>query len=237
MTYLELCRRMMLECAIAGTMTTVVGQTGEYLLVTTYINQGWQDLQNERQNWDWMRSSQLLGGGVSFETVSGQAEYPLGTGPGTVGVAADDFASWVKRSFRDQTTTTGVSDQIFLDWISYDAWRNSYAFGAEQTVTTRPVAIAVGPNNSICVGPYPTGAYTLTGDYIRAPAVMALDADTPTDLPLQFQIAIVWRAMWYYGMYDNAPEVVARADRSYRQTVRQLANLRVPMITAGRTLA
>ena len=34
--------------------------------------------------------------------------------PGTVGVAANAFGSWVKRSFRDQTTTTGVNDQIFL---------------------------------------------------------------------------------------------------------------------------
>lgn len=237
MTYLQLCQRMILECAISGTMTTVVAQTGEFQRVATWIAQGWQDLQNERQNWDWLRSSQLLGGGVSFETIAGQAEYQLGTGPGTVGVEADAFASWIKRSFRDQTTTSGVQDQIFLDWISYDNWRNSYAYGAEQTVETRPVAIAVGPNNSICVGPYPTSAYTLTGDYIRAPSVMATDDDEPEFLPLQFQIAIVWRAMWYYGMYESATEVVSRADRSYRQTVRQLANLRVPMITPGRTLA
>lgn len=237
MNFLQLCQRTILECAVSGSMTTVVSQTGEFQRIVTWVAQGWQDLQNERQNWDWMRSSQLLGGGVSFATIAGQAEYPLGTGAGTVGVAADDFASWVKRSFRDQTTTSGVQDQIFLGWISYDAWRNSYAFGAEQTVTTRPVAIAVGPNNSICVGPYPTSAYTLTGDYIRAPAIMTVSTDTPTNLPLQFQIAIVWRAMWYYGMYENAPEVVARADRSYRQTVRLLANLRVPMITAGRALA
>lgn len=227
----------MLECAVSGTMTSVTGQSGEFQRIVTWVSQGWQDLQNERQNWDWMRSSQLLGGGVSFQTVAGQAEYQLGTGAGTVGVAADDFASWVKQSFRDQTTTVGVNDQIFLAWISYDAWRNAYSYGAQQTVTTRPVAIAVGPNNSICVGPWPTSTYTLTGDYWRAPDVMSGNSDTPTDLPIQFQIAIVWRAMWYYGMYMNAPEVVARADRSYRQTVRQLANLRIPMITAGRALA
>lgn len=227
----------MLECAVSGTMTTVINQTGEFQRIVTWVAQGFQDLQNERQNWDWMRSSQLLGGGVSFQTIAGQAEYQLGTGPGTVGVDQDSFASWVKQSFRDQTTTSGVQDQYFLGWISYDKWRNSYAFGAQQTITTRPVVIAVGPNNSICVGPYPTSTYTLTGDYIRAPAIMAADADTPLDLPLQFQIAIVWRACWYYGIYENAPDVMTKGDTRYRQTVRQLANLRVPMITAGRTLA
>lgn len=237
MTYLELCQRMILECAISGTMTTVENVTGEFLRVKTWVAQGWQDLQNEKSNWDWLRSSQLLGGGVSFETVAGQAEYQLGTGPGTVGVAADAFASWVKRSFRDQTTTTGVQDQIFLDWISYDAWRNAYAYGAEQTITTRPVAIAIGPNNSICVGPYPTSAYTLTGDYIRAPSIMTTNTDEPLYLPLQFQTAIVWRAMWYYGMYENAPEVVNRGDMLYKRMIRQLQNLRLPMVTPGRTLA
>ena len=99
------------------------------------------------------------------------------------------------------------------------------------------VAIAVGPNNSICVGPWPTAAYTLTGDYWMAPGIMANDSDTPTNLPLQFQIAIVWRALWYYGTYEAAPEVVQRADKRYRQTLRQLGNLRGGMVNAGRALA
>lgn len=237
-TYLQLCNRMILEAAISGgPMTSVVDQTGEFLRVTTWVQQGYQDLQNERFNWEYLRSSQLLGEGVSFATVAGQAEYPLGTGPGTVGVAASDFASWVPRSFRDQTTTSGVQDQFPLAWISYDAWRDGYAMGAMQTVETRPVAIAVGPNNSICVGPYPTSTYTLTGDFYLSPRILAGNDDEPTVIPVQFQIAIVWRALWYYGMYENAPEVVARGDRSYRQTMRQLANLRGGMVTPGRALA
>lgn len=237
-TYLQLCNRLIIEAAISGgPMMTVVNQTGEFQRVTTWVQQGWQDLQNERTNWEFMRSSQLLGAGVSFQTVSGQAEYQLGTGAGTVGVAADSFASWVPRSFRDQTTTSGVQDQIPLAWISYDAWRDGYSMGAQQTVTTRPVAIAVGPNNSICVGPWPTSTYTLTGDYWMAPGIMATDSDTPTNLPLQFQIAIVWRALWYYGTYEAAPEVVQRADKRYRQTLRQLGNLRGGMVNAGRALA
>lgn len=73
MTYLELCQRMILECAISGTMTTTVNQTGEFLRVTTWVNQAWIDIQTERQTWDFMRSSQLNSGGVSFATVAGQA--------------------------------------------------------------------------------------------------------------------------------------------------------------------
>lgn len=238
-TYLALCNRLILEAAISGgPMTSVVSQTGEFQRVTTWIQQGYEDLQNERVNWGYLRSSQLLGAGVSFVTVSGQAVYPLGTGAGTVGVLAANFGSWVPRSFRDQTTTNGVMDQIPLAWISYDAWRDGYSMGAMQTVTTRPVAIAVGPNNSICVGPWPTATYTLTGDYYTAPlATLLTNTDEPSNIPVQFQIAIVWRALWYYGMYEAAPEVVSRAEMRYRQTMRQLGNLRGGMITAGRALA
>lgn len=218
-------------------MTTVVGQTGEFQRVTVWINRAYREMQTARFNWDFLRSSQLEGGGVSFVTVAGQPIYPLGTGPGTVGVTANGFGSWVKSSFRDQTTTSGVSDQYMLEWISYDAWRDAYSFGAQQTVETRPIAIAVSPENAICVGPWPTSAYTLTGDYWKAPLQMTTDTDTPSNIPEEFQMAIVYKAMVYYGQYDAAPEVVTRGKEGYRTLTRQLGNLRIPMITAGRTLA
>ncbi len=238
MTYLELCQRMILECAISGAMTTTVDQTGEFLRVTTWINQAWIDIQTERQTWSFMRSSQLNGGGVSFATVAGQAIYPLGTVAGTVGVAETDFDSWIPRTFRDQTTTVGVSDQIPLAWISYDAWRDGYSMGAQQTVTTRPVAIAVGPENEICVGPWPTATYTLTGDYYRAPALMAADGDVPLNLPAQYQMMIVWRAVRdAYGQYEAAIEVYNRGKMNYRKMDRSFGNRRGGIISAGRALA
>lgn len=218
-------------------MTSVVNQTGEFQRVTTWINQSYTEMQTQFFNWDFLRSSQLEGGGVSFQTIAGQPIYELGTGPGTVGVAADSFGSWVKGSFRDQTTTSGVSDQYMLEWISYDAWRDAYSFGAQQTVETRPVVIAVSPENAICVGPWPTSAYTLTGDYWAAPTVLAANTDEPSNIQVQWQMAIVYQAMIYYGMYESAPDVVARGERGYRKLTRQFANLRIPMISAGRTLA
>ncbi len=244
MNYLQLCQRMILECAISGTMSTVVDQTGEMQRVTTWISQAATDIQGDRTNWDFMRSSYLLRSvtqpnlGVSFATVSGQAVYPLGTGAGTVGVAADDFDSWIPQSFRNNTTGSGFQDEIMLAWVSYDAWRDGYAFGAERSVTTRNVAIAVGPNREICLGPFPTNLYTITGDYMRGAATLAADADIPSWLPTQWHMAIVYRAMRdAYGEYEAAPEVLSRATKGYRRMSRQFGNRRGGMITAGRTLA
>lgn len=237
-TYLDLCNLMIMDCAISGgPMTEVEDQTGEFQRVTVWINRAYRELQTARFNWDFLRSSQLEGGGVSFQTIAGQPIYPLGTGPGTVGVTRNGFGSWVKQSFRDQTTTSGVSDQYMLEIISYDAWRDAYSFGAQQTVQTRPVAIAISPENAICVGPWPTSAYTLTGDYFMAPVQLETNDDEPINIPEEWQMAIVYKAMIYYGQYDSAPEVVTRGREGYRTLTRQLGNLRVPMVSAGRTLA
>lgn len=182
MTRLELVQRLAQEAGIeAPTATT--SQTGESLRLVNWIDQAWSEVQSKRQDWRWMRASNILGSGVSFTTTSGTSYYTLGTGPGTVGVAADNFTAWVKDSFRNYTTTVGFTNEIFMDPIHFDEWRNSYMYGAMRNVRTRPVAVAIGPNNEVCVGPPPTSDYTITGDYYMAPSAMASDSATPTGLP------------------------------------------------------
>ena len=78
MDLLDLVNRLALECAVSGApYSTVVGATGEQARLVTWIQQGYQDLQNELPTWMFLRSSTFLtggaGSGVSFATVAGQA--------------------------------------------------------------------------------------------------------------------------------------------------------------------
>ncbi len=245
MNFLKIVNRIYQECAVSGgPLSTVADQTGEALRIIDWANTAWEELQLERNNWQWLRSSYLLRSvtrpdlGFSFTTVSGQAVYPLGTGAGTIGVEEDDFASWVPTSFRNFTTTNGVQDEIFLDWVEYDVWRDQYAYGAQQLVETRNVAIAIAPDNSICLGPYPISGYTVTGDFMRAPSQMETNDDVPLYLPSQYHMAIVYKAMRdSYGGYELAPDVIERGTRGYTRILRRLENLRAGILTAGRTLA
>ena len=245
MTFLEIVNRIGMECAVSSfPLATVDSQTGEPQRIIEWANTAWLELQLEHNNWQWLRSSYLLRSvsqpalGFSFTTVTGQAVYPLGSGAGTVGVTEANFASWVPTSFRNFVTANGVASEIFLDWVSYDAWRDGYAYAAQQLVETRNVAIAIAPDNSICLGPYPISGYTLSGDYMRAPSQMEEDDDVPLYLPSQYHMGIVYKAMRdSYGGYDLAPEVIERGRKGYMRILRRLENLRVPMITAGRTLA
>lgn len=233
MTRLELVQRLAAECGIEAPDATT-SQTGEDLRLVNWIDQAWSEVQSKRSDWRWMRSSNILGEGISFTTVAGQVEYPLGTGAGTVGVEADNFTAWVKGSFRNYTTASGVTNEIFMDDVHFDAWRNGYMYGAMRNVQTRPVAVAIGPNNQLCLGPPPTAAYTVTGDYFMAPTAMAADGDTPTGLPQQFHMVIVYLAMTYYARYESAPEVLDAGQSGYANLMRRLEAVQAQTIhTAG----
>ena len=237
MNFLQLVQRLQLECGVSGTVTTAQNQIGSIGRLVTWIGQGWDELQTEHDDWEWMRSSNLLGAGVSFTTVAGQPSYPLGTGAGTCGVAVANFGKWAKDSFRNYTTTVGVSNEMFLDDIPFDTWRDAYMLGAMRAVQTRPVAIAIGPDKSICLGPPPNSLYTITGDYYVAPSVMSADTDVPALLPAQFHMLIVYKAMMMYAGYESAPEVFQRGMQEYALGLAQLEAIQLPQITFAGSLA
>lgn len=231
MNFLQLVNRGITECGVSGgPLTTVAGATGSLGRIVNWIGDSFTEIQTERDDWNFMRSSNLLGLGASFVTVAGQASYPLGTGAGTVGILTDNFGKWDRDTFRCYTTTVGTNDEQFLDDISYDVWRDAYMLGANRTVQTRPCAVAVGPDQSVNVGPPSNGLYTIAADYFVAPSVMATDTDVPTGLPLRYHMLIVYRAMKKYGLYESASEVWSRGDAEYRLMFNQLEAARLPQI-------
>jgi hypothetical protein len=126
---------------------------------------------------------------------------------------------------------------MFLDDIPYDAWRNDYMLGAQRQVRTRPVVIAVGPDQSLCLGPPPNALYTVTGDYWVAPSLMALDTDLPAGLPKRFHMLIVYDAMKKYAGYESAPEVYARGTEESARMKARLFAVRGPTVGFGGALA
>lgn len=240
MNFRDLAQRLVVEAGISGSPggpSTVAGQVGSLGRAVSSINSTWLDLQLMRDDWTWMRSSVLLGAGASFVTVATQASYPLGTGPGTCGVDPLLLGKWVDTSFRNYTTTVGSQGEIRMDRISFEAWRESYMYGAQTLTQTRPVAVAIGPDNSVCVGPPSNGQYTVTGDFYWAPTQMVADTDVPTRLPTAFHMLIVWQALLDYGSYEAAPEAITRAETHVQRMMPKLLALRGNRIGLGGALA
>lgn len=239
MNNLSLVQNLSVECGASNVnVMTTVGATGEALRFVNWIARAWNELQTKHDTWQWMRSSVLLGGGVSFAPLAGAYNAPLGTGIGTVGLAVADFGGrWAQDSFRNFTTTVGFQDEVFMTPIDFDWWRDGYMYGAQRLTRTRPVVLAIGSDKSLCFGPPSNGLYTITGDYYRAPNIMSGDAATPTGLPDKYHLAIMYKAMTYYGTYDAAPEVSARGESGYDELVRELETLYGPQVTMGAPLA
>jgi hypothetical protein len=241
--FLALCQRAAVECGVASgsaiqtALSTVVGATGSVGRVVGWVQDAWSDVQMDHDDWSWMRSSNLLGGGVSFPTIAGQASYPLGAGAGTVGVAVDAFGKWDRETFRAFPTAVGFQGEDYLDEVPFDTWRDSYMFGAQRSVKTRPVVIAVGPDQSLNLGPPPNGLYTVTADYFVAPSEMVADTDVPVGLPTRFHMLIVYQAMQKYAGYESAPEVMQRGASESTRMLAQLMALRAPRIGFSGALA
>lgn len=243
MNFLTLAQRAAVECGVAATqsMTAVLSTTanaaGSLGRIVNWVADAWLDLQMEHDDWDWMRSSNVLGAGASFVPALGVASTPLGTGAGQIGVAVDSFGKWDRNTFRNYTTAVGTQTEVFLDEIPFDVWRDSYMLGALRSTKSRPTAIAVGPDQSLNVGPPSDGNYTVTADYFLAPSPLLNDADIPLGLPTRFHMLIVYRTMIKYAGYESAGEVYQRGTTEYGAMFARLERLRLTELTMGGALA
>ena len=208
MTFLELCQRAVSECgAPDGALpSTVVSQRGEALRFVNWVNNAWLDIQNlHGENWKFMRAT------ASFTTVEGQPTYTPAE------CNATNFGYWYRDTFRCYNTVAGITGEIFMSYLDYEAWRNTYMYGGFRETRTQPTDMSVAPNESICLGPYPAEGYTVYGDYNTVPSLMAVDGDLPGLLPTQFHMVIVWAVMKNYGAYESAPEVYQRGENEYNK--------------------
>lgn len=227
MNFLQLVNRLRTECGISGAeLSTLANLSGEALRCKKWINAAWIDVQEQHPDWNWLRTS------MTFTTVQGQAVYT----PTECGVAST-LGSWKKDSFRNYVTGTGYPSEVFMSNILYDDWRNLYQFSTLRTVEAKPIFIAVAPDRSLCLGPNPDSqGYTIVGDYFLAPSEMSLDADVPS-LPERFQLAIVYRAMMFYAMYESAAEVLNQGQSEFNRMMRRLEADQQPQMLIGDPIA
>lgn len=222
MNYLEIAQRSVLEGGASGRGVSIAGASGEWLRFVTWVNQAWQDIQNEHSgSWLWMRKTK------SFPTVAEQGEYTLSD------LSITDFASWHKDSFRVYKDTVG--NETYLPYLPYNMFRDIYLISNVPTTYSMPSVMTISPIKSIVLALPPNDAsYVITGDYQSTPAKLTLDADTPA-MPERFHMAIVWKALMYYAAYESYPEKYSTAEREYKRIRNQLEIDQLPEITINRS--
>jgi hypothetical protein len=233
MNLLQLVQAAKREAGISGANpVTVQNPVEEVARVVGWVNAAWLDIQTLHNEWEFMRGS------FSFNTVAGQGEYtPVQAGvylPATPTVS--NLGSWKKDSFRKYLDSNGSATEAYLPFLEYNTFRNMYLFGAMRTQRTAPATFSVNPGKNLVIGNLPDDVYNINGEYFAMPGAMALDVDTP-NMPAQFHMAIVWKALAHYGMYEAASEAVQKGEREYSRLLSRLEADQLPMITFGAPLA
>ena len=228
MTFLQLVQRTRQECGIAGDgPTTTSGQTREMKRLCDWVSQAWVEIQEEHSDFLFMRKQ------VTFNTVNGQQQYHVGTG---LDIDVSDFASWRRDSFMQYLESAGIATQIILsEYYDYTEFRNFYLLGSRQLVTGRPLYMTIAPDKSVLFGFTPNDIYVTKAEYYCVPQVLASDDDTPT-MPSRFHMAIVYRAMQKYGLFEVANEQIQAGKEGYSQQIARLREDQLPMVRVGASM-
>lgn len=231
MNYLQLVQRLRQECGISGSgPSSVTGQTGMSALLVSWIDSAWVEIQGLHNNWNWMRQP------FAFETAANVGDYLPATTTNTLtGELLTDLRFWHKETFRAQRASIGVQDEQWLVEWEYQVFRNTYRFGPQ--VAGRPVVFAEKPNGkAIMLGQVPDQVYSITGEY-QVRATHLVDTGDAPDMPEEYHLMIVYKAMQSYGLYEAAPEVLNRGQVEYQKLLTQIEREQIPDVYLGQPLA
>lgn len=225
MTFLEMCRRLRLEAGISGAgPTSVTGQTGDYEKVVEWVKSAYQDIQNTHDRW------LFLQGGFSFNTVAGTQEYTA------TAAGITDLATWKFQQDGDMRAYSSYGDEQWLEYMPWADFRANYLYGSSRETTGKPTTFTVKPNNALVFYPIPHDAYTIDGEYWKVPDTLSANSDTPI-FPARFHMAIVWRALVFYGAKVAAEEAYQHGAKEYDKLMDALERDQLPKIIWGNPLA
>lgn len=110
---------------------------------------------------------------------------------------------------------TAPTSERKLEFIPWETFKNKYDF---ENIPTMSWPQLITEDNTGRWRFYPplNQRVTLSFDYQRDPQILSAYNDVPTGLDDYFTDLIVWRALMYYGEYDEQPTVVARAYKNYK---------------------
>lgn len=223
MDKLALVRRLCSECGItdSGGPSTTLAQTGEYLRAVNWVDQANSDIQNTHSTYEFLRTE--FSGSISGAT----NEYTAAA------LGITDFGTWEKNDFR---VYSAISDESIVCYVPWAEFRMHYMLGTARTQTGRPIVFTVKPDKKVRIFPVPDAAYTLVGEYFKAPIAMADDDDEPP-FPEQFHMGVVWRAMMFYGSYSSEADKYAMGKDEYKKVIRGLERDQLPPITWAEPIA
>jgi hypothetical protein len=221
MNFLQLSQRTAQECGVSrGTAgpVTVVSQTGELGNIVAWVLTAYEDIQDDSNGWNFLRSD------FSFQTIAATSTYLPSA------VSLPEFNKWKADSLRSYLTATGISDEQWMTEWDWETFRDARQIGTIQS--GRPFEFAIKPDESLVLFPTPDAAYTVAGEYWKRPQTMVANTDEPL-FDRTFHLAIVWKAAMYYAADQGASELYATAQNEYKRIKDKMYFKYLPSFTLG----
>ena len=222
MNFLELCKATASDAGtVAGfqTVNSVVGLTGRAAQLVGFVRDAWIDIQNERNDWLWMRRAF---GPVAL--TPGQKVYPASAlGVTRLGKWLGDRPGF--RTFTIYDLERGPGSETEMDQISYDLWVEQYRRGA--TDQQMPRSWAISPARELVIGPPPDKVYMMSGEYRIAAQVLSADTDVP-EMPDEYHRVIIPRAIKLAASSDEAWQALVDKTNQYAELRSALVREQTP---------
>ena len=209
MNLLGIVQSLHYEAKLAGSAPSgVAGQTGRSADLVRWAIEAYNDIQRDKDGkWKWLR------GDWYFDTVADTASYAPGAVNDTDTTAIiTRFRAWdldtreLPLIFLSADGQATQREMLIKDWRDF---RYIYLRGTHTAGYSGDIAAKV--DNKLFLGPTPNDVYRVTGTYWKSIQELVVDADTP-EMPADFHMAIVYRALVKYGYNSVSPELLARAE-------------------------
>lgn len=208
---------------MSGAITRTQNQVGEAARVVGWVAEGYQEiLRDQRFGYNFVKEE------LEAPLVPGQFTY---TG---AELGAPRLIEWDTYTAR-VGPMGNLNGEQFLNRMLYPDFRNRWRFGSNRNVQSIPLDVSVDDRVRLVLGPIPDFAHTLIIEYTASAPPLILEEDVPL-IPERFQSIIMWIALRHYGLYEAAPEVVARADLNYNKVLSSMLLDQGDEITVGAPL-
>lgn len=227
MNFLQLCQAVANDSGtVAGvpSFTSVAGASGRVAQVVGWVRDAYIDIQNERNDWLFMRRS------FSAPLTIGKIEYDqTDFGLSNVAEWLPDLPAegWANLTLYE----SGLQAQEGELWqIPYQYFRQRYQRGTHDA--NKPTEWAISPLNTMLIGNTPDKAYIVRGEYRATPQELLVDADIPI-MPTQYHRVIVAEAIRLMARSDEAFDVVGEKSQQYDRLRNALVREQTPKMEFG----
>ena len=211
MNFLQLVQKTMKRAGVREDVpTTLVGATGIVEDFKDYVADTYRKIQSTAHGERWFFRQAL---DQSFDLVASQGSYAMPAG-------MEDI-NWSTVTLY----TDARIDEAPIEWVDYYAWR--MGMDTRTVEDTRPQWVAITPQDTIEVFPYPDKVYTFRYDGVRAIDELEVDADEPL-IPERYQWAIIWGAVKRYAKHHEDGAKYADAEDEYRPVFDSLVEHQTP---------